>query len=760
MSVLLWDDKLATGLHEVDQEHKWLIEWINYLASQRASGASVDDLCSVLGALRDYTVYHFHNEEELMRLYPVSDAHRELHFKAHQGFVDRLATANKLVSSNPHDVIDHLLAFLVKWLVSHIRGIDVRLGKEINALRANAASGQETTQESTLEEALVSTVSELYDNLGMRTLEMVELNGQLKQEIEQRRRSEDALRLAALVYEHGHEAMVVTDADNSILAVNPAFSVVTGYTAGEVLGQNPRMLNSGRHDKAFYEEMWRCINTTNRWSGEIWNRRKDGREYAEWLSINTIRNTDQSINRYVALFSDITEKKRSDEIILNQANYDSLTQLPNRRLFHDRMEQEIKKANRSGLHLALLVIDLDRFKEVNDTIGHHMGDLLLVEAARRIVDCVHASDTVARIGGDEFTVILADIADTNQIERVAQCIIQTLNEPFKLNHEVVYISASLGVTVYPGDATDAQTLLMNADQSMYAAKNAGRNCFSYFTEALHVKAMARQLMLQDMREALAHKQFCVYFQPIVDMVSGRIFKAEALIRWNHPERGMIGPAEFIPLAEESGLINPIGKFVFKESVRWAKRWADLSPSGFQISVNKSPVQFHSVVDNHDTWLNHMLECDLSNNSIVIEITEGLLLGADARTTDKLSKYRQAGVQVAIDDFGTGYSAFSSLKKMDFDFLKIDQSFVRDMTPGSNDLALSEAIIVMAHKLGLKVIAEGVETEEQKNLLAAAGCDFLQGFFYSRAVPPEAFEALLRNNWANLGVSIRNVTTIQ
>jgi diguanylate cyclase (GGDEF)-like protein/hemerythrin-like metal-binding protein/PAS domain S-box-containing protein len=760
MSVLVWDDKLATGLPEVDQEHRWLIEWINYLASQRVRGASEDDLCAVLGALRDYTLYHFHNEEELMRLYPVSDAHRELHFKAHQGFIDRLATANKLVRSNPHYVIDHLLVFLVKWLVSHISGIDVRLGKEIIALRANAASGQVTAQETVLEESWVHTVSELYDTLGQRTLEMMELNGQLQQELDQRRRSEDALRLATLVYEHASEAMVVTDADNCILAVNSAFSAITGFTPDEVLGQNPKMLRSGRHDKAFYAEMWRSLNTTGRWTGEIWNRRKDGREYAEWLSINTIRNADQSIYRYVALFSDVTEKKLSDEIILNQANYDSLTQLPNRRLFHDRLEQEIKKASRSGLYLALLFIDLDSFKEVNDTIGHQMGDLLLVEAARRIVDCVRASDTVARLGGDEFTVILTDIADTNQIERVAQAIIQTLNEPFQLKHEMAYISASIGVTVYPCDATDAQTLLINADQSMYVAKNAGRNRFSYFTEALHVKAMARQQMLRDMRDALVHKQFCVYFQPIVDLASGHIFKAEALIRWKHPERGIIGPSEFIPLAEESGLINPIGKFVFKESVRWAKRWADLSPAGFQVSVNKSPVQLHSAVDEHDTWLNHMLDCDLSNSSIVIEITEGLLLEAEASTTDKLLKYRQAGVQVAIDDFGTGYSAFSSLKKIDFDYLKIDQSFVRDMTTGSNDLALSEAIIVMAHKLGLKVIAEGVETEEQQNLLAAAGCDYVQGFFYSRAVPPEAFEELLRNNWASLGVSIRDTAKIQ
>lgn len=753
MMVLEWDDKLATGLPQVDIEHRRLIDLINNLGHQRTQGAGVNELVSVLKDLHEYTIYHFKNEERLMQEYQVTPAHRDLHFKAHKGFIDRLASASELVASNPHDVIDHLLAFLVKWLVFHINGIDARMAREIKALQEGKSAAP--LAQHALEETLVRTVSELYDSLGMRTFEMVELNCQLQQEIEQRRRSEDALRLAALVYEHGSEAMLVTDADNHIIAVNPAFSAVTGYSAGEVLGKNPKFLRSGRQPKAFYEDMWRSIRHSGHWSGEIWNRRKDGEEYAEWLTINTILNPDRSVHRYVALFSDITEKKKTDELILTQANFDALTQLPNRRLFHDRLEQEIKKAQRSGRYLALLFLDLDHFKEVNDTMGHHVGDQLLVDAAKRIVDCVRASDTVARLGGDEFTVILSDITDTDQIERVTQSIIDRLNQPFRLGGELAYISASIGITVYPNDAEDAETLLMNADQSMYASKHAGRNRYSYFTNSLQTKALKRQQVLKEMREAISRREFCVYFQPIVDVESGRIYKAEALLRWNHPTRGLVSPGEFIPLAEESGLINAIGDFAFRESVHWAKRWNEISPYGFQISVNKSPVQFHNTNNDHEDWLHYLESSQLPKDSLIIEITEGLLMGADNNTSSKLLKFRLAGVQVAIDDFGTGYSAFSYLKKMEFDFLKIDQSFVHDMQVGSNDLALCEAIIVMAHKLGLKVVAEGVESEEQRRLLTAAGCDFIQGYLYSRPVPPQEFEVLLRNNLASLGVEFAN-----
>jgi diguanylate cyclase (GGDEF)-like protein/PAS domain S-box-containing protein len=444
----------------------------------------------------------------------------------------------------------------------------------------------------------------------------------------------------------------------------------------------------------------------------------------------------------VAIYDDVTARKQAEDQVIRLAHYDVLTDLPNRTLFLDRLGQAIKKSNRTGLALTLLYIDLDQFKEVNDTLGHHVGDALLVDAAQRIVACVRESDTVARLGGDEFTVILAELADTKRVSSLAESIIQTLNEPFILGGETIYISASIGITSYPTDAADADTLLMNADQAMYVAKNSGRNRYSYFTNALQEKALIRLQLVKDLRGAMSLGQFQVHFQPIVELATGYVYKAEALLRWKHPVRGMVGPTEFIPLAEETGLIHEIGDWVFKESVHWAKRWNELSPVGFQVSVNKSPVQFLSEINHHD-WLDYLNQIGLAGTSVVVEITEGLLLNAGSGVSEKLFKFRDAGIQVAIDDFGTGYSALSYLKKFDIDYLKIDQSFVRNLATDHSDLALSEAIIVMAHKLGLKVIAEGVETAEQRDLLAAAGCDYAQGYMFSRAMSPEEFEALLK-----------------
>ncbi len=562
-------------------------------------------------------------------------------------------------------------------------------------------------------------------------------------EITERKKIEQDLQLYSLVLKNSSEGMVVTDAENLIIAVNPAFSKITGYSFEEVRGKNPKMLKSGRHDRAFYHAMWNEITSAGQWQGEIWDKRKDGEIHAKWLTINTIRNDDGTIYRYVALFSDITEKKKSEELIWRQANFDTLTGLPNRDMFRDRLGQEVKKSIRAELPLALLLVDLDQFKEVNDTLGHAVGDMLLIEAAHRISTCVRESDTVARLGGDEFTIVISEISDNTHVEDVAQKIISNLAEPFHLGNEVVYISASIGITLYPNDSIDIDALMKNADQAMYAAKNKGRNRFSYFTPLLQDLAQRRLRLTNDLRGALEAGQFSVHFQPIVALATGRIHKAEALIRWHHSERGMVGPAEFIPLAEEAGLINEIGDWVFKESARWAEHWRKQFAPDFQVSVNKSPVQFRTENQHFSSkWAEHLRELGLPGGNMVIEITEGLLLKADANVTDELLRLRGADIQVAIDDFGTGYSSLSYLKKFNIDYLKIDRSFVNNLETDPDNMALSEAIIVMAHKLGLKVIAEGVETEGQRSLLAGAGCDFAQGYLFSKAIPPEEFERLL------------------
>lgn len=578
-------------------------------------------------------------------------------------------------------------------------------------------------------------------------IQMIEQAAKLAGIAIDRSRSNDELQLASLVYQNSSEAMAVTDSQGTIININPAFTELTGYSPNEVIGKSHNILNSERHGEQFYEAMWQAINSNGHWKGEIWNRRKNGDIFAEQLTINTIFNADGSPHRRVALFSDITQKKESEELIWTQANFDPLTGLPNRRMFHDRLDQELKKSHRSGLRMALILLDLDRFKEINDTLGHDMGDLLLKDASQRLLRCVRDSDTVARLGGDEFTIILSELEDTESTERVVNNILQKLAEPFQLKTKLAYVSASIGITLYPKDADKIDALIKNADQAMYAAKHQGRNRYCYFTPSMHEAAQERMLIADDLRHALATEQFTVFYQPVVALESGAIHKAEALIRWQHPIRGMIGPTEFIHIAEDIGLIADIGDWVFKQAANQVKHWRAHYHEDFQISVNRSPVQFFDG-HSHHTWLQHLQSLNLPGQSIVAEITEGLLLDASNVVKEQLLAYRDAGIQVSLDDFGTGYSSLAYLKKFDIDYLKIDQSFVGNLAPDSSDKIVCEAIIVMAHKLGMKVIAEGIETTQQRDILIASGCDYGQGYLFSRPLPAAAFEKLLKNHAAN------------
>ncbi|MFZ6766819.1 sensor domain-containing protein [Undibacterium sp. Di26W] len=447
--------------------------------------------------------------------------------------------------------------------------------------------------------------------------------------------------------------------------------------------------------------------------------------------------------RMLGTVLDITEKKKSEALIWQQANIDTLTGLPNRRMFYDRLDHDMKLSKRRKLSLAVLFIDLDFFKEVNDTLGHATGDILLVEAGQRLRNCVRESDTVARLGGDEFTVSLPEMREQDRAEVVAQNLIRAMSTPFQIAGEEIYLSASVGITIYPRDADNLDDLIKHADQAMYAAKDQGRNRFSYFTPSLQTAALARLRMTNDLRVAIAEQHLQVYFQPIVDLHTGRIQKAEALVRWRHAQLGFISPMEFIPIAETSGMILAIGDLVFRESVKWVKQWRRDYHPDFQISVNQSPMEFQGDQERYVNWIQHLANQDLPGQAIIVEITEGLLLDASHTITSKLLQFRDAGIQVALDDFGTGYSSLSYLKKFDIDYLKIDQSFIRNLAHGSSDIALSEAIIMMAHKLGLRVVAEGVETVQQSQLLEQAACDFAQGYLFAKPLPPEEFELLLQ-----------------
>jgi diguanylate cyclase (GGDEF)-like protein/PAS domain S-box-containing protein len=520
---------------------------------------------------------------------------------------------------------------------------------------------------------------------------------------------------------------------------------IYGYEEGDIgsTAQDGRtLMHPDDRERAIYEVNLHLSGGTSVFVSEFRLRCKDG-SWKWTLSRGMVvaRAPDGKPLRMIGTHADITSRKESEQEIFRLAHYDPVTGLPNRILFQDRFTQSIKQAKRFGTLVCLMYIDLDRFKDVNDSLGHHVGDLLLKEAGSRLLSTLRTTDTVARLGGDEFTILLNNVDNTGSIERLAQSVLDEMARPFHLNDEVVYISTSIGISMFPLDGDEAEVLLKNADQAMYAAKNQGRNRYYYFTSTMQEAALTRLRLANDLRIALAERQFIVQYQPIISLASGTIHKAEALVRWQHPLRGLVSPAEFIPIAEDTGLIVELGDFVFTQAVEMVARWRKTHPD-FQVSINKSPVQFRQHRGNHTDWIAHLGSMGLDGDAIVIEITEGLLFDANTSETQQLSTLRDAGLQIAIDDFGTGYSSLAYIRKFDVDYVKIDQSFTRNLKQHSDELALCEAIIVMSHKLGIKVVAEGVETEEQRDLLIEAGCDYAQGYLFSRPISAEALEQLL------------------
>ena len=556
-------------------------------------------------------------------------------------------------------------------------------------------------------------------------------------DISERKRTEEALRLAHTVFQQSSQAIVIADANLQVVGINPAFTRLTGYREDDIVGNRLTQLESANHPRKFFGEIRRAMLSTGTWEGEIWNQTKPGQDIACWLTMDTVFDDDGKPHRLVALFHDITEKKRSEAVIWNQANYDMLTHLPNRRLFIDRLDQEIKRARRDKTHLAVFFIDLDGFKEVNDSLGHHKGDELLIEAAERITRCVRETDTVARLGGDEFTITFPGLSHPSDLEPTANDILVALKEPFQLGPDNVFVSASIGITSYPDDAQTVSDMLRAADQAMYAAKQAGRNRLFFYSPSLEKSVQARFQMAAAMRNAIDQTQFRVAYQPIVDLRDGSIPKAEALLRWNHPQLGEISPTTFVPLAEDTGLINPIGEWVFKQAIDDLKRFREAAGSPFQLSFNVSPVQLRQAQKCCPRWIDYIRQ-NLPDARLVVEITEGVLMHPDENIVQQLHNLIDAGIQIAIDDFGTGYSSLAYLKKFDIDYIKIDRTFTRNLYQDSEDYALCEAIVVMAHKLGLKVIAEGVENERQLKLLRSIQCDYGQGFMFSPAIPATDF----------------------
>jgi diguanylate cyclase (GGDEF)-like protein/PAS domain S-box-containing protein len=566
----------------------------------------------------------------------------------------------------------------------------------------------------------------------------------IKEDITQLKEDEKKLRLASTVFQTATEAVMVTDASNLIVAVNQAFTLITGYQEAEVLGKNPRLLSSGHHDADFYQEMKNELTTAGKWQGEICNRRKNGEVYYEWLSITALKNQVGGLESCVSLFSDITKRKKAEDKIYHQANYDSLTGLANRNLFIDRFEQSLTMAKRENKSIALLFIDLDGFKHVNDTFGHSKGDLLLKYVARRIETAVRESDSVARLSGDEFAVMLCGENDVYSNEKVATKVLERLAIPFQLAEKEAIITASIGIAIFPDDSLLSEDLLAKADSAMYKAKEKGKNNVQFFTKEMDVKAQQRRSLEVELRKAIKNNELVLHYQPIHELKTGKVVSAEALIRWIHPHRGLISPIEFIPLAEDIGFIVDIGDWVLAQACEQAIIWQNQLEFPPKISINISAAQLHRI-DFIDKLEDVLAQSKLSPEVLTFEMTESLLIEEDVHTLDKLQTIRSLGIDLSIDDFGTGYSSLSYLKRFPINILKIDRAFIKDITTNSEDEALTCAILSIAESLNLKVVAEGVEEKAQCDMLAKHHCQFVQGEFFSKAITGEHFTDYIRNH---------------
>ncbi|MGJ7456566.1 bifunctional diguanylate cyclase/phosphodiesterase [Halomonas sp. RA08-2] len=577
-------------------------------------------------------------------------------------------------------------------------------------------------------------------------LNRLRLEEEVRQQVRERelarrdaRATEAQLRIAATAFET-HLGMLITDRDSRILKVNDTFTRITGYTEAEVVGRNPRLLSSGLHDEAFYRRLWRGVLRTDSWQGEVWNRRKNGEVFPEWLTLSAVRNAAGKTTHFVATFSDLTERKAAEKEIHQLAFFDPLTGLPNRRLMLDRLEVALKDSYRSGKFGALLFLDLDHFKQVNDTLGHHAGDQLLQEVAHRLEGVLRDTDTVARLGSDEFAVLLYDLrGDVEEVaviaERVANKLLAVMQAPLRLGEESLSVSISIGLTLYRGHEATLDEILQQADMALFQAKAAGRNALAFFDPEMQVRLQARARLEADLRQALPNGELRLHYQPQVDE-RGAVIGVEALLRWQHPVRGLVSPGEFIPLAEENRLIVPIGHWVLETACRQLAAWTeDPARAALSLSVNVSPRQFREP-----DFVKRVLEILEATGApaclLKLEVTESLLLEARDEARRRMLELRERGVRFALDDFGTGYSSLAYLKRLPLDQLKIDQSFVRDLLEDEASEAIVASTLALAQSLQLEVVAEGVESSPQRVWLVVHGCRVLQGYLFGRPVPVE------------------------
>ena len=572
--------------------------------------------------------------------------------------------------------------------------------------------------------------------------ELQDERDQLQRTQEELQQSQGKLRLSARAFENSTEGMVITDIQANILQTNRAFAAITGYTEEDVAGKNINILHSGRHGPNFYQEMWSSLVEFGYWQGEIWNRRKNGEIFPEWLTLIAVRDGQGETINYVGVFADLSEKKQTEARAHYFANYDANTDLPNRFLLGKHLQQELERAKGNDWQVALLYLDLDRFKAINDTLGHRIGDKLLKAVAERIGHLVRDIDIIGRLSSDEFTIVLSDVGNQKNAEQIAKKILAAMNQPFEMEGQEVFITPSIGIALYPQDADSQEDLIRNADAAMVHIKAQGGNGYHFYSADMNVMSSQRLTMETQLRRALERNEFVLHYQPQLSLHSGRIIGMEALLRWQHPERGLVSPAEFIPLLEETGMIVAVGDWVLRTACAQNSAWLAAGLPSLRMAVNLSARQFRqrNLIDSVNQALQ---DAGLAPAHLELEITESILIQDLQTTITTLNQLHELGIQISIDDFGTGYSSLSYLKRLPISKIKIDQSFIRDICTDPDDEAISNAVISLGHNLKMQVIAEGVETLEQQEHLRMQGCDEIQGYYFSRPLPAADFARLVR-----------------